>query len=343
MEVTIERQSLALRAPLRTAFGEVRSRDLLLLRVRDEEGLEGVGEAAPLEAYDGVPSAVCEAALERHAEVLRAWDGAWGPAVVEACREAADLPQALAAVDLALWDRAGRRAGKPVAGVLAEDGQAPAVRVNATIGAQDAAGAAAEAATAARAGFRCVKVKVGVGDDARRVAAVRAAVGPEVALRLDANGAWEVDEAVRWIDVLSAAGLELVEEPVHGVAALRAVRERVPVRIAMDETAAQAGAIGSGAADAVVLKLGRAGGISALLAQAAYVKATGADVLLASTFDGPRGIAAAVHVAAALGLDAPCGLATLGLFEDASLADLLPVRDGQIAVPGAPGLGVAWP
>ena len=71
-------------------------------------------------------------------------------------------------------------------------------------------------------GLRCVKVKVGVGDDAGRVAAVRAAAGPEMELRLDANGAWEVDEAVAAIEALAPAGLELVEEPVHGVAAMRA-------------------------------------------------------------------------------------------------------------------------
>ena len=86
-----------------------------------------------------------------------------------------------------------------------------------------------QAAAAARAGFTCVKVKVGVGDDAGRVAAVRAAVGPEVELRLDANGAWDVDEAVRSIEALAPAGLELVEEPVHGIEALRAVRDRVAV------------------------------------------------------------------------------------------------------------------
>ena len=63
-----------------------------------------------------------------------------------------------------------------------------------------------------------MKLKVGIGDDAGRVAAVRAAVGPEMALRLDANGAWSVEEAVRAIDTLSPAGLELVEEPVHGLA-----------------------------------------------------------------------------------------------------------------------------
>ena len=63
-----------------------------------------------------------------------------------------------------------------------------------------------------------MKVKVGIGDDAGRVAAVRAAAGPQMELRLDANGAWERRRGGRAIDALAPAGLELVEEPVHGVA-----------------------------------------------------------------------------------------------------------------------------
>ena len=86
---------------------------------------------------------------------------------------------------------------------------------------------------------------MGVGDDAGRVAAARAAAGPQVALRLDANGAWSVEEAVRAIDSLAPAGLELVEEPVHGLHGVREVRERVAVRIAIDETAAEHGRSGA--------------------------------------------------------------------------------------------------
>ena len=103
------------------------------------------------------------------------------------------------------------------------------------------------AAAAVREGFRCVKVKVGIGDDAGRLAAVRAAVGPDVLIRVDANGAWETpEEALANLRALAPVGLELCEEPIHGVEALRAVARESPVRIAMDETHAP----GSGAADA---------------------------------------------------------------------------------------------
>ena len=336
MDVALEPVTHLLRAPLRTSYGDVHERGAYRLTIVTADGVTGQGEAAPLEPYDGVPLDVVGMALERYAEILSDDRGRTGPQLLDACREIADLPQALAAVDLALWDAAGRRAGKPLCELLTDD-PLEHVPVNATIGATDRAGAAEAAARAVEAGFECVKVKVGLGDDAGRVAAVRSAVGDQVAIRLDANGAWTVDEAVAQIDVLARAGLELVEEPVSGIAELRAVRERVPVRVAMDETAGEHGAIASGAADAVCLKISRAGGISALLAQAALVRATGAEAYLASTIDGPLGIAAAAHCAAALKVQLPCGLATLAMLDGSDDA-ALPIHHGRLRVPTGPGL-----
>jgi L-alanine-DL-glutamate epimerase-like enolase superfamily enzyme len=334
--VTIEQRTMHLHAPIETAFGTLRARELFELVIEGADGIRGCGECAPLEPYDGVSAQRARAALEAYRPLLEDGDGLDGGELLDACRAADELPQALAAVDMALWDRAGRRAGVPVAKLLS-DCALERVQVNATIGAGDRAGAAAIAAAARAAGFACVKLKVGIGDDAGRVAAVRAALGSEVALRLDANGAWTVDEAVRTIEALAPAGLELVEEPVHGLAALREVRERVAVRIAMDETTAEAGALASGAADAVCLKLGRCGGISGLLAAATLVRATGAEPYVASTLDGPLGIAAALHAAAALRLAPPCGLATLELFQNPG-EHAFAASGGAIAVPQGPGL-----
>jgi L-alanine-DL-glutamate epimerase-like enolase superfamily enzyme len=340
MKLDVERRTLALRTPLQSAYGAVAERELLLVALTDADGVRGYGEAAPLEAYDGVSIERAQRALESYAPVLARSQGSNGAQLIEACREVDDLPQALAAIDLALWDRAGRRAGRPVAALLSDDA-ATHVPVNATLSALDRAGAAEQAAAAVRAGFQCLKLKVGVGDDAGRVAATRAAAGPQVALRLDANGAWSVEQAVAAIEALSPAGLELVEEPTHGLHAMREVRERVAVRVSIDETAAELGALTAGVTDAVCLKISRCGGIAGLLAAASLVRATGAEVYLASTLDGPLGVAAALHAAAALASRGPvphCGLATLELFT--GFENPLPARGGTIAVPSAGGLGV---
>jgi L-Ala-D/L-Glu epimerase len=338
--MSVTRRVLALRRPLQSAYGAVGERELFTVALSDGDGPIGYGEAAPLEPYDGVSPRRVSSALDSYRAVLMQSDGVGGAQLIDACRRVCDEPVALAAIDLALWDLAGRRAGRPVAALLT-DAPAMDVAVNATLSATDRAGAAEQAAAAALAGYECVKVKVGLGDDAGRVAAVRAAAGPQVALRVDANGAWDVEQAVRAIEALAPVGLELVEEPTHGLAAVRAVRERVAARVAIDETAAEHGALGAGVADAVCLKISRCGGIGGLLAAAALVRASGAEVYLASTLDGPLGIAAAVHAGAALASRGPlpaCGLATLGLFED--IEDPLPVRSGRIAVPSGPGLGV---
>ena len=109
--------------------------------------------------------------------------------------------------------------------------------------------------------------------------------------------------------------------------------------VAMDETAAEPGAIAAGAVDAVCLKISRCGGITGLLRDARLARAAGAAVYVASSFDGPLGIAAGVHAAAALAVDGPlpwCGLATLGAFDGAR--PLLTPVSGAIAVPSGPGL-----
>jgi L-alanine-DL-glutamate epimerase-like enolase superfamily enzyme len=289
-----------LRAPLRAAWGELRVREYLEVRLEWSPGDYGEGEAAPLEPYDGVSLASVRAALDVYAEVLR--DDPDDP--LEACRRERDLPQALAAIDLAQWDRRSRSLGEPIARLIARDPLSE-VPVNATIGAEDRAGAAEQAARAVADGYRTLKVKVGVGDDAGRLAAIRATVGPRISLRADANGAWRTpEEALANLRALAPIGLELCEEPVHGVDALQAVRDESPVPIAMDETHAP----GSGAADFVCLKITR-GGISGALLDADLARRAGSGFYVASSYDGPRGIAAAVQVAAALRVDRACGLA----------------------------------
>ena len=324
MELSFERVVRRFAAAQSTAHGLLEARESIEVTLVDFDGAFGRGEAAPLASYDGVSVERALAALEAHRAAL---EGAEAAGARDACAAADPLPQALAAIDVALWDLAGRRAGRPVAALLAP---APAdlVEVNASIADAAAADAASAAAAAVAAGYRTIKLKVGTGDDLARIRAVRAAIGPAVALRLDANGAWSLAEAER---VLRAAGpLELVEEPVRGPGELAALRARVDTRVAVDESVGEP-------ADAVALKLSRSGGIGGLLAEAARARAAGMDVYLASTYEGPIGVAAALHAAAALAPLRACGLATLELFDAASP---LPVRDGAIAVPRGPGLGL---
>jgi L-alanine-DL-glutamate epimerase-like enolase superfamily enzyme len=268
--------------------------------------------------------------------VLSAAEGSERVELLAECGRLAVLPQAVAAVDLALWDLTGRRRGSPVWRLL-DAASADPVPVNHSLRASDRAGAAREAARARELGFSCLKAKVGLGDDAGRLAAVRAAAGPEMALRLDANGAWSVDQAQAALRALQPLGVELCEEPVHGLDEIARLAELTPVPLALDESAVAPGALDRRRCLAVCLKVSRCGGITGMVRAAITARAAGYEVYLASTLDGPLGIAGALHAAAAIAPDRPCGLATLGLFE--GRPDVLPAVGGTIALPAGPGLG----
>jgi L-alanine-DL-glutamate epimerase-like enolase superfamily enzyme len=323
-----------MRAPVVSARGSVGTRELLLVTLSASDGVCGVGEAAPLESYDGVGIEEVVGALSDCREALASSDGFDREELVAECRRIARLPQAVAAIDLALWDLAARRAGAPVWRLLGAVGGE--VEVNATVAAADRAGAATEAAAARAAGFRCLKAKVAIGDDAGRLAAIRAAVGPDMEIRLDANGAWSVEETLASLRVLEPVGIELCEEPVAGLDAIARVSASTLVPIAIDETAGAPGAFDRRLCDAVCLKIARCGGISGVIEAARRARAVGYEIYLASTHDGPLGIAAALHAAALIKPDRPSGLATLSLFDR---PDPLPARAGRIEVPQGAGLG----
>lgn len=336
MKLEIEVIEARLRAPFVSARTSVNARRLGLVRLQAADGTVGHGEAAPLEGYDAASLDDVLAALEDCRAPLSQSDGEDRKALLNECARRAVLPHATAAIDLALWDLAGRRKGLPVWQLLGAKA-APEVEVNATIAAADRAGAATEAAAARQAGFRTIKLKAAVGDDAGRIAAVRAVAGPDMRIRLDANGAWSVDAAQAALRALAPAGVELCEEPVHGLAQTEALSELTDLPIAIDETTQEPGALDRRVCDAVCLKIARGGGISGVIEQARRARAAGYEVYLASTLDGPLGIAAALHAASAIKPDRPCGLATLGVFADRP--DPLPAAASRITAPAGPGLG----
>lgn len=336
MKVDIQFLRARLRAPFVSASGSLGDRELVRLRLEDSAGHVGFGEAAPLPDYNGVSVDDVREALDGCRSTLAHAARMSREELLAQCTELAVLAPTVAAIDLALWDLEGRRTGQPVWRLLGAPAAEP-VEVNYTIAAPDRAGAAAQASAARAAGFRCVKAKVGIGDDAGRLAAIRAVLGPDVAIRLDANGAWSTDEAAAALRALGPAGIELCEEPVRGLAQIREVAAATTVPIALDETASAIGALEDRVCQAVCLKIASCGGITGVVHAARHARAAGYEVYLASTLDGPLGIAAALHAATVVRPDRACGLATLQLFADRE--DPLPAGEGRIEVPGGPGLG----
>src|SRR4051794_21761627 len=210
------------------------------------------------------------------------------------------------------------------------------VPVNVTVPAVDA-GRAHAIVTAS--GCRTAKVKVAEpgqteADDLARVEAVRDALGPDGAIRVDANAAWDVDTAVERIMQLDRVGLEYVEQPCASLDELRALRRRIDVRVAADEVVRRAAdplAVDlHDVCDVVVLKVQPLGGGRAALRVA---EVHGLPCVVSGALETSAGIAAGVALAAALPeLPFACGLATVALFTaDVSSTPLLPV-DGALPV-----------
>ena len=188
-------------------------------------------------------------------------------------------------------------------------------------------------------GCRTAKVKVAEkgqedGDDIARVEAVREAVGSAGRVRIDVNGAWPVEHAVRMIKALDRFDLEYVEQPCASLAELAEVRRRVDVPIAADESIRRAEdpltVRAAEAADIAVLKVQPLGGVRAALRVA---EACGLPVVVSSAVETSVGLAAGVALAAALpALPFACGLATLSLLEGDVVADPLAAEQGELPV-----------
>jgi len=241
------------------------------------------------------------------------------------------------------YDRERDRAWWRSAVEAADDEPPPARRervpVNATVPAVPAAEVVA--VLARFPGCTTAKVKIAEpgqppGADLERLAAVRDAVGRDGRVRVDANGAWDLDSAVRLIPAYdrAAGGLEYVEQPCATVEELAALRRRVDVPIAADESIRRAEdplrVARLGAADIAVLKVAPLGGVRACLEIAERI---GLPVVVSSALETSVGIAAGVALAAALPeLPYACGLATVGLLSGDVVDDPLLAVDGALDV-----------
>lgn len=350
--------ALPFREPYVSARGRLERRELLLVRLRTDEGLVGLGEAAPLALRGGASLAAIEEELRgavapalAGADVggLRERDPGIVPALYGAANLAAAGPgsagisrQALAAIEIALWDLAGKAAGVPAWRLLGVDEGRP-VECNATLSAAAPEAVAADAVEWAERGFGTFKLKLGAAGDVAQARAVREALGPEARVRVDANESWEPERAPAILDELAELDIELAEQPVAGLEGLAALRARTSVPIAADESlvtvldAERAAEIG--ACDMATVKLAKVGGIDA-----ARAIATRVPVYLSSALDGPVGIAAAGHAAQALRDRGDAGLAhglATGLLFAGTVAAVEPrIERGELRLGDGPGLGV---
>jgi L-alanine-DL-glutamate epimerase-like enolase superfamily enzyme len=305
---------LRLREPMRTARGVLTAREGFVVTLR-EDGLEGRGEACIVPELGTESLAECARELERPSP---------------------RTPAARHAVELARLDLRAQKEGVPLARLL-EPLAASRVAVSALLGTY--ADLEREAERAVAEGFGTVKLKVGMGDDVARAAAVRAGAGLGTKLRLDANGAWDATTALERLFALSALDIELCEQPTADLAGL----SRSPVPIVADELVLTDLEAALARARMVVLKPMLLGGLLPALLLARRAAAAGLQVIVTTSIDGAIARAAAAHLAAAvlaLGPQPAAGLATGRLLAEDVCEDRLAPRGGWIDVPATPGIGL---
>jgi L-alanine-DL-glutamate epimerase-like enolase superfamily enzyme len=345
--------------PFATSTGMWLAREAWIIRLVDADGRVGVGEAV-LEPQDGATAATVLDHLVREFAAGRVTGDLPEPHELEIHGSPGRALRA--AVDAALFDLGGL--GLATAGVRPADGDAEdegvldGVGVNATLASIGPDASAEAARQAASAGFATLKLKAGAERETAvlvdRVRAIRAAVGPDVRLRLDVNGAWDLETATDRIDAVARFGLEYVEQPLAGddPAELAELRRRVRVPLAADETVTSLRAarllLDAQAVDVLVVKPVRVGGIVVAAEIADLAADRGVPVVISTLFETGVGIAAGLAIAAALPdvrdggrLEhlPDHGLATAGLLETDLLVEGLVLDGGFLRAPHGAGAG----
>lgn len=326
--------------------GSAEGSDATIVAITDADGVTGWGEAATLGAfYDPAFAGGLRAGIAELAPQLLG-----RPATPPGVQRFSDLalkghPYVKSALDMALWDLAGRRAGRPLVELLGgPDGDG--VDLYRSISADAPAAMADRARTLCGRGYRRLQVKLGEHPerDAERLHAVRAAVGPDVVLFADANGLYSTADARRFLRAAAGADYWL-EQPCASYEECRAVREQCAVPLVLDESIdslrALVRAAADGVPDAVTLKIARIGGVT----RTAQLRDVAVDLGLHVTVEDTGGSDLDTAAIAHLSLSTPAvrRLHTVDFNAWVTVANATgmpaPV-DGRLRAPDGPGLGV---
>jgi muconate cycloisomerase len=342
--------ALPLQKPMRMAGVEITHAQNVLVRIEAADGTVGWGEAASAPTMTGNTLGGLVAAVRDHLAPLLIGEDACARAALAGRLKAALIGNtgAHSAVEMALFDLAGRAAGLPLIDLIggaARPGVAPMWLLGNPTTDEDIA----EAHDREAAGFHFFKLKVGVKPLAAEVAgtlALRAALGPDVPLCADANCGFTFGTAHRYLDGTRAANLLFLEQPLghadlDGFAALA---RNAPVPLGVDEgihSLADIKAHSRCGAGGVSLKLIKLGGIGPARDAAQLCRRLGLKVnVAAKVAESSIAAAALVHLACAIpASDWGVSLTHFYLAEDL-VKRPLPLGDGMVALPAGPGLGV---
>jgi len=348
--VHVKEVTVPLKKPFTTALRSVSCANSILVRVGTDAGLSGYGEAPPTAVITGETKGSIRSAIEEFitpaitGRELEDFDGLM--AALQGC--VMKNTSAKAAVDMALYDLLAQSWGLPLWRLLG--GARRELITDITISLNDTETMTRDAVEAVHEGYAILKVKVGKGGlgDVDSIAAIRAAVGPAVKLRVDANQGWDGKQSVRIIRAMEDRNLdiELVEQPVpaHDIDALRTVTQNVSTPILADEAVFSAAdaihIIRTRAADFINIKLMKTGGIWNALKICAIAETYRVQCMMGCMLETKLAVSAGAHLAGGK------NIITMTDLDGPSLAAADPYTGGpvftgpHILLPNIPGIGI---
>jgi muconate cycloisomerase len=353
-------ETIPINVPLKPEFairsgrgGAHTSSPFLLVRVHTDEGFIGAGEASCTPRWSGEDQVTGAHLIHSYLEPLLVGEN---PLEVERLTESFRLAFAgnyftKAAVEMALWDIAGKAAGKPVWQLLGGKVR-ETVPTKWSVSGVEPAKAAEIARWAVGQGFKVMKVKVGIEPEAdlARVKTVREAIGPEVKLGVDANGGWSPEQAADVIKRIREHGIYFVEQPLppEDITLMADFRQTIGLPVIADEsvyTLQDAKVLALlRAADVFSVYVGKAGGIGPARKIANFAAGAGLRCTIGSNLELGVGSAAMVHLGLATkGIAAeefPCDIIGPFYYEDDIVREPLPISGGQASANERPGLGL---
>ena len=345
MQITsfsIFRYKLPLTAPLKFPLRMLYRREGLLLRMASNAGDVGWGEVAPLPGFsrERLQEATRQAFKLKRVMTGRAMgDDGLGPVEAEELQGMRLLPSVCFGFELAVWNLRAETAQKTLPAFMADTPRATVALGGLLDGEPEDV---IEGAQRMREnGFRAVKLKVGqrtVDEDAELVRAAADALGGGVRLRLDANQAWDLDEALAFVEEIDGVRYEYLEEPLFQPEELPAFVEKSGAAVALDESMvdipAEELAEHSAYAKAVVLKPTILGGFAHAMDLVERAQAAGLTPVLSSAFEAGIGTMGLVALAACVGEEGvPVGLDTYRRLEQDVVRPRLKLDSGQVDVP----------
>lgn len=349
-DIKAELFKVPLKKPFRIAFAVQDHSVNVLVKITTDEGVWGIGEAAPFEPVTGENAAMILEALKLFRQGLVGTD----PMDLEGAHRMMDRllsgnTSAKAAVDIALYDIRGKVMGQPLYKVLG--GGCNQVVTDMTIGIDEPEQMAQEARERVqRDGFTILKVKAGIrpADDVRALTLIREAVGPAVRLRVDANQGYTVSDAVQTLKAFEALGVEAVEQclPWWDLEGARLVRSKVNLKVMLDESIHSpmdaARACRLDAADILNIKLMKCGGLYPAQKINAIAEANHVQCMVGCMLETKVAIAAGVSLVAAKQniTEADCDSFMYAVDPEMGMPGGFAVEGGVYTLTDKPGLGL---